>query len=55
MTNIFKKLWQDNRGQGMVELALILSIVSIAAVLILPQIGTRVSTFFQNAIDALQG
>lgn len=52
MTGNLKKLWQDKRGQGMVEFALILSILSIAAVLILPQIGNKVIAFFESARDS---
>ena len=51
MTNNLKKFWQDKRGQGMVEFALILSIVSIAAVLILHQIGNKVVSLFKSASD----
>ena len=40
-------------GQAMVEYALILALVSIAAIAVLPALGTSVSTIFTNVTTAL--
>ena len=42
-------------GQGMVEYALILALVSIVAIVILPTLGTDVSVIFSESASALTG
>ena len=42
-------------GQAMVEYALILALVSIAAIVVLGQIGTDVNTVFTSVHNALNG
>jgi len=42
-------------GQAMVEYALILALVSIAAITVLGFIGTDVNTVFTNVDNALKG
>jgi len=42
-------------GQAMVEYALILALVSIAAIVVLGAIGTDVNTVFTNVDNALKG
>jgi len=44
----------SERGQGMVEYALILFLISIAAILVLPAIGVHVTDVFTAVNDALQ-
>jgi len=43
----------DERGQGLVEYALIVALISIAAVLVMPQVGTQVAAAFQRIVTAL--
>ena len=43
-----KALREREEGQAMVEYALILALVSVAAVAVLSSIGTRVSVIFQS-------
>ena len=43
----------DESGQGMVEYALILVLVSIVAIAMLTLVGTNVTTVFTNIKDAL--
>ena len=45
---------KDEKGQGMVEYALILVLVSIAAIVLLGTIGTDVNAVFQGVSDWLQ-
>jgi len=42
-------------GQGMVEYALILFLISIAAIAVLPLIGVHVTDVFTAVNDALEG
>lgn len=45
---------EAEKGQGMVEYALILVLVSIAAIVLLSTIGTDVNAVFQGVSDWLQ-
>ncbi|MDW8060782.1 MAG: Flp family type IVb pilin [Thermomicrobium sp.] len=42
-------------GQGMVEYALIIALVSIAAIAVLVLIGDEIVNVFQQVVDALTG
>jgi pilus assembly protein Flp/PilA len=46
---------REEDGQAMVEYALILALVSVAALTILGTLGTNVSTVFQSISDAIAG
>jgi pilus assembly protein Flp/PilA len=48
-----RALRTDEEGQGMVEYALILVLVSIVAILALTAIGTNVNIVFETVRDAL--
>jgi pilus assembly protein Flp/PilA len=45
----------DEDGQGMVEYALILFLISIVAIVFLTQIGADVSSVYNSVEDALGG
>ena len=45
--------FQAEEGQGMVEYALILALVSVVAIAMLQSIGTQVSVVFSEAASAL--
>jgi pilus assembly protein Flp/PilA len=47
-------LWLREKGQGLVEYALILVLIAIAVILILTVLGTRVSTVFSQIASALR-
>lgn len=49
MANFIK----NEDGQGMVEYALILALVSVVAITVLTALGTKVSDEYQAAADAL--
>ena len=43
------------KGQGMVEYALILALISIAALAVMTPLGTQISTILTNVRTALTG
>ena len=53
LSTYFESLRSDERGQGMVEYALILALVSVAAIAVLPGLGTAVSGVFTSVTDQL--
>lgn len=50
---IMKRLFKEEEGQGMLEYALIIGLISITAIFLLPEIGTKVAAIFQKIQDAL--
>ena len=48
-----RALWGREDGQAMVEYALILSLVSVAAVITLGLVGTQIDTVLNDVLDAL--
>jgi len=58
LTKFFTKMqskMQEEKGQGLVEYALIIFMVSIAVILILPNLGARIGVIFNQIITALGG
>jgi pilus assembly protein Flp/PilA len=58
MTNMYLRLLESLRreeGQGMVEYALILVLVSVVAIAVLSIVGTQVTTVFQDIVTSLGG
>jgi pilus assembly protein Flp/PilA len=53
MTAFLKRLYNDEMGGGIVEYALILALVAIAAVAALTTIGTKVTGDFNNVGNKL--
>lgn len=58
MLNKLKKnilgLLTDEKGQGMVEYALIIGLVAIVVIAVLVLLGPAISTKFQAIVDALK-
>ncbi|GBD08643.1 hypothetical protein HRbin22_00884 [Candidatus Thermoflexus japonica] len=48
-------LWLREKGQGLVEYALILVLIAIVVIAILTLLGTQVSTVFSSIASALGG
>ncbi len=48
-------LWLREKGQGLVEYALILVLIAIVVIVILSILGTQVSTVFSQITSGLQG
>ncbi len=44
---------EETEGQGMVEYALILALVSVVAIALLTQIGGGIQSTFQSVVNAL--
>lgn len=53
MKNLLKRLVSDDRGQDVIEYALLAAGISIVAVPLIPQIGQAVLTRYQAVITAL--
>ncbi|ETA81401.1 Flp family type IVb pilin [Youngiibacter fragilis] len=52
---LFKRLWNDEEGQGMVEYGLIIALVSIAVIGLLIALGGQLGTIFTNITNGLKG
>ncbi|HXF69151.1 MAG TPA: Flp family type IVb pilin [Thermoflexus sp.] len=48
-------LWIREKGQGLVEYALILMFIAVVVIVILSLLGTQVSTVFSTITSALSG
>lgn len=48
-------LWLREKGQGLVEYALILVLIAIVVIAVLTLLGTQVSTVFSQIASALGG
>lgn len=53
MKEMMNWIANEEEGQGMVEYALILALIAIAAISILPSIGGKIKGIFQSADNAL--
>ena len=48
MQNFLTKLWNDESGQDLVEYALLLAFIAIAAIAAVTLLGENIETFFNN-------
>ncbi|MEY4640666.1 MAG: Flp/Fap pilin component [Pseudomonadota bacterium] len=55
MQNLLQRFIQDESGATMVEYAILVALVSIAAVAVLVLIGPEIAAAFQAVLDALLG
>ena len=53
MKRFCKDLWQDTQGQDLVEYALMVGMVAVAAVAAMPGLSTSVSTVFSKVSSTL--
>ena len=55
LTNMLWKarLWKDNRGQDLIEYALMAGFVAVAAGAIMPGIATSISTIFSKVASVM--
>jgi pilus assembly protein Flp/PilA len=53
LEELFRSLQEGEEGQTMVEYALILALVSIAAIAVLTPLGTAISTVFTTVTGSL--
>jgi len=54
MQNLWKALWSDDSGQGMVEYALIIALIAIGLIAILVFMRNRTGDVYQAVSDSLQ-
>jgi pilus assembly protein Flp/PilA len=55
MKNIMNWLKNEESGQGMVEYALIIALVSVVAIAVLIALGPKIVAVFQKADNAMNG
>ena len=53
ITALIASIRRDEEGQGLAEYALILALISIAAILIMVALGGAIGQIFQSVINAL--
>jgi pilus assembly protein Flp/PilA len=53
MRMFFKCLWQDTQGQDLVEYALMVGLVAVAAVAVVPTMATQINTIFNKVTSVL--
>ena len=53
MKTFCKRLWQDTEGQDLVEYALMVGMVAVAAVAAMPALSTSISTVFSKVSSTL--
>jgi pilus assembly protein Flp/PilA len=53
MNTFFKNLWHDTEGQDLVEYALMVGLVAVAAVAVVPQMATQINTIFNKVTSTL--
>ena len=55
MKNILVRLWKEEAGQDLVEYALLVVLISLAAVTAMQNLGSGISDAFNNAVGNLTG
>lgn len=55
MKNIMKRLWKEEEGQDMIEYALLLAFIALAAAALFPALGTQINVIFTKAGACLSG
>jgi pilus assembly protein Flp/PilA len=53
MKTFCKALWHDTQGQDLVEYALMVGLVAVAAVAVVPQMATQINTIFNKVTSVL--
>ena len=55
MQILLKRLWEDEQGQDLVEYALLLVLIALAAAATIQTLGKSINNVFSNANVALTG
>jgi Flp pilus assembly pilin Flp len=55
MKQLFKRLWQDESGQDLIEYTLLITLIVLAAVASFPPLASAIKIVFQNATTCLSG
>jgi pilus assembly protein Flp/PilA len=53
MTRILNAIWNDDRGQDLIEYALMAGFVAVAAGAIMPGVSTSISTIFSKLASVM--
>ena len=53
MKTFCKNLWRDTQGQDLVEYALMVGLVAVAAVAVVPQMATQINIIFNKVTTTL--
>ena len=53
MKELVKRLWREEEGQGLVEYALILSLIAIVCIVTVKAIGTKANAAFDKIGDEM--
>jgi pilus assembly protein Flp/PilA len=53
MKTFFKNLWEDTQGQDLVEYALMVGLVAVAAVAVVPTMATQINIIFNKVTSTL--
>jgi pilus assembly protein Flp/PilA len=53
MKTFCRNLWQDTQGQDLVEYALMVGLVAVAAVAVVPKMATEINTIFNKVTSTL--
>ena len=53
MWETLRRLWSDDEGQDLVEYALLVFLIAVAALAILTALGTNISQVFSTAASAM--
>lgn len=55
MKNLLMRLWKEEEGQDLIEYALLIVLIGLAAAAAFPTIGKTINTIFTNANTCLNG
>lgn len=50
---LFRRLWKEEEGQGLVEYALIIAIISLVIIVVGPHVYNAVQALFDKISDAI--
>jgi len=53
MTELLKRLWQEEEGQDLTEYALLLVLIALAAIVVMKSLGSAINVVFSNAATDL--
>lgn len=53
MKMMLKRLWKEEEGQDLIEYALLVAVIAMAAVAVFPAVATAIDTTFNNAVTCL--
>jgi pilus assembly protein Flp/PilA len=55
MNDLLKRLWKEEEGQDLTEYALLLTLIALAAIVAMKNLGTAISNVFASATGNLTG